>query len=78
MTTLAGTYQNGRINLEKDYYSSKPVKVIVTFMEEVEEQRPTEKRLTLGDFSFMKSRKALEHYKGSFSDAVVEERRSEL
>lgn len=36
------------------------------------------KRLSLSDFSFTKSRKALENYKGSFSDAVIAERRAEL
>ena len=37
-----------------------------------------QKRLAFSDFSFAKSRKALEDYKGSFSDSVVEERRAEL
>jgi len=35
-------------------------------------------RLSFSDFSFSKSRKALEDYKGSFSDTVIEERRAEL
>ena len=39
---------------------------------------PSPKRLSFSDFSFSKSRKALEAYKGSFSDSVIEERRSEL
>jgi hypothetical protein len=39
---------------------------------------PSKKRLTLSDFSFAESQKALEHYKGSFSDAVIEERLSAL
>ncbi len=30
--------------------------------------------LTLSDFSFAKSRKQLESFNGSFSDAVIEER----
>ena len=39
----------------------------------------TEKtKLSLSDFSFAKSRKVLENYKGSLSDAVTEERRTEL
>jgi hypothetical protein len=43
-----------------------------------ESVRPTEKGISLSDFSFSKSQKNLEKYKGSFSDAVVEERRLEL
>ena len=78
MLAVAGTYQNGHIHLEKEFLSKKPVKVIVTFLEDIEDQEQPEKRLTLEDFSFLKSQKALEHYKGSFSDAVIEERRSEL
>ena len=35
-------------------------------------------RLSFSDFSFSESRKALENYKGSLSDTVIEERRTEL
>ena len=76
MVALAGTYQNGHIKLDKEYLSEKPVKVIVTFLEEVKE--PVEKRLTVEDFSFLQSQKELASYKGSLSDAVVEERREAL
>jgi hypothetical protein len=47
-----------------------PIKVIVTFLEEVENN--TGKGLSLTDFSFAKSQKALEDYKGDF---LIEERR---
>jgi hypothetical protein len=77
MVAVAGTYQNGQVKLDKEYTSKNPVKVIVTFLEEVEEPR-TERRLTMADFSFLQSQKELAHYKGSLSDAVIEERRSEL
>ncbi len=40
--------------------------------------QPTEKGMSLSGFSFSKSQKNLEKYKGSFSDAVVEEGRLEL
>lgn len=39
---------------------------------------PTQNRLSFSDFSFSKTRQALENYKGSFSDAVIDERRAEL
>lgn len=51
----------------------KPVKVIVTFIEENADEN---KRLMLNDFSFAKSRELLKHVKDSISDAVIEERRS--
>ncbi len=76
MTALAGTYQNGEIKLDRQYGSDGPVKVIVTFLDEP--VVASKKRLTFDDFSFAKSRKALEGYNGSFSDALIEERRSEL
>lgn len=74
MVAVVGTYQNGYVKLDKDYPSNNPVKVIVTFLEEV----PTEsdKGLSLTDFSFATSQKNLENFKGSFSDSVVEERRN--
>ena len=76
MIAIAGTYQNGIVKLDEEIASKKPVKVIVTFLEDTE--NPSEKRLTLDDFSFAKSQEALKDYKGSFSDTVIEERRREL
>ncbi len=76
MVAVVGTYQNGYVKLDKEYSSANPVKVIITFLEDV--QSGSEKRLSLSDFSFSKSQKNLENYKGSLSDAVVEERRTEL
>lgn len=76
MVAVVGTYQNGYVKLDKDYASNNPVKVIVTFLEDIQIQ--SEKGITLSDFSFSKSQKNLENYKGSFSDAVIEERRLEL
>lgn len=76
MIALMGTYQDGQIKLEREYMSEKPVKVIVTFLEESESV--SEKRLTFDDFSFAKSREALKDYSGSLSDAVIEERRAGL
>ena len=76
MIAVAGTYQNGIVKLDKEYKSATPVKVIVTFLEEI--ITPTEKGLLLTDFSFAKSQKNLESYKGSLSETVIEERRIEL
>jgi len=44
--------------------------------EEVEHE--LKKGLSTSDFSFYKSQKNLENYKGSISDTVIEERRTEF
>ncbi len=74
MVAVVGTYQNGYVKLDKEYASEKPVKVIGTFLEDIETS--SEKGLSLSDFSFFKSRKALSDYKGSFGDTVIEDRRN--
>lgn len=71
MIAVAGTYQNGYLQLYKEYAYSHPVKVIVTFLEEVD--AAPGKRLSLTGFSFAQSKKALENYSGSLSDSVIEE-----
>lgn len=76
MVAVVGTYENGYVKFDKEYSSNNPVKVIVTFLEEV--QSTSDKSLSLSDFSFSKSQKNLESFEGSLSDAVVEERRMEL
>jgi len=76
MVAVVGTFQNGYVKLDKEYSSSHPVKVIVTFLEDVEAS--SDKSLSLSDFSFAESKKTLENYSGSFSDSVIDERRKEL
>lgn len=76
MVALAGTYQNGYVKLDKEYITVNPVKVIVTFLEEM--HSTSEKGLSLTDFSFAQSQKNLENFKGSLSDTLIEERRIEL
>jgi hypothetical protein len=75
MLAVSGTYQNGYVKLDKEVSSENPVRVIITFLEDIESVK--EKRIELSDFSFAKSRKMTEDYKGSFSDALIEERRKE-
>lgn len=76
MVAVRGTYQNGVIKLEKEYPSDNPVKVIVTFLEEV--HAAPDEALELSDFSFSKSQKNLESFKGSLSNVVIEDRRMEI
>jgi hypothetical protein len=76
MLAVKGIYQNGYVKFEKDLTFKNPVKVIITFLEEIE---PTSgKGLNLSDFSFSESKNLLKNFKGSFSDAVIEERRKEV
>ncbi len=76
MLSIIGTYQDGLIKLDKDYNAKKPMKVIVTFLEDL--QINSDEDLNLTDFSFAKSKKNLKSFKGSFANSVMEERRSEL
>ncbi len=76
MLSIVGTYDNGFLKLEKDYSTKKPVKVIVTFLEDI--QIKSENGLCLKDFSFAKSKKNLQNSKESFANSVIEERRAEL
>lgn len=76
MVAVVGTYQNGYVKLDRNYTSENPVKVIVTFLEEV--QNVSDEGLSLSDFSFSKSQTNLENYNGSLSEAVIEDRRRDL
>ena len=69
MLTLVGTYINGYLKLDKEYTTEKPVKVIVTFLEEV--QNNSEKELVLSDFSFSKSKKILKILKARFQKQLL-------
>ena len=72
MTTITGTYFNGRLKLERPLKTKKPVKVTLTFEEE------SKASMALSDFSFLESQEQLKDYKGSFYDEVIEERRKVL
>jgi len=72
MTTITGTYFNGQLKLERPFKTKKPVKVTVTFEEDIKTP------LVLSDFSFLESQELLKDVKGSFSDEVIEERREAI
>jgi len=76
MLSLVGTYQNGYLKFDKDYETTGPVKVIVTFLEDV--VSTTEGEISLSDFSFSKSKLNLKNFNGSFAETLIEERSSEL
>lgn len=76
MIAINGIYENGLIRLERPIQAKKTIKVIVTFLDE--EITENNNRLTTNDFSFSKSREKSKRYKGSLSDAVIEDRKAEL
>ena len=76
MIAVNGTYENGEIRLDRKIQTKKTVKVIVTFLDE--ELTNDSKRLSTNDFSFLKSREKSKRFKGSLSDAVIDDRKAEL
>ena len=85
MLALQGIYKNGYIKLDNPININKPLKVIVTFIDEeiklnkqsfvIESEKKT---LNINNFSFLKSIEASKNFKGSFSDTLIDERREEL
>ena len=85
MLALRGTYENGFIKLDNPINIDKPLKVIVTFVDEninfsyqLNEIKQEKATLDINEFSFMKSLETSKDFKGSFSDAIIEERSEEL
>lgn len=76
MLSVRGSYKDGTVVLKERIKTTKPVDVIVTFMEDVE--KPAAARVDVRGFSFDKAKNLLKSYKGSLSEAVIEERRSAL
>ncbi len=76
MIALTGTYHDGQITLDEPIVAKEPMKVIVTFLEgDTELKSPNDDLYSR--FSFEQARELLKDYKGSFSDAVIEERRED-
>mgnify|MGYP001567022651 FL=1 len=74
MLAVKGTFKNGKVFIKEKIKTDEPVDVIVTFVEEA--KPPAAGKLDISKFSFKKAKKLLSSYKGSLSDAVIEERRS--
>ena len=74
MLAVKATYKDGMVIIREKIQTTKPVNVIVTFLEEV--NAPVEEKLDLNKFSFKKSRKLLASCDESFSDTIIEARRN--
>ena len=77
MLSIEGIYKNGEIILEEKPEVTRPVKVIVTFLENISKVS-VEETIDLNSFSFNECRDILKDYRGSLGDAVIEERREAL
>ena len=88
MLALRGIYENGVLKLENSIIVNKPLKVIVTFIDEdiqnnyelIDKKKSEKKKkiIDINKFSFIQSIEASKDFTGSFSDALIEERRAEL
>jgi len=76
MIAVNGIYENGIVRLDRRIQAKKTIKVIVTFLDD--ELTTNINRLNTKDFSFQKSREKSKRFKGSLSDAVIEDRKAEL
>ncbi len=74
MLAVKGTFKNGKVFIKEKIKTKEPVDVIVTFLKDV--TPPSVGKVDMAKFSFKKAKKLLSSYKGSLSDAVIEERRS--
>jgi hypothetical protein len=72
MVALVGTYLNGQVKLDKEFPAKKPLKVIVTYLEEVDVEKSN--GIQISDFYFSKSQKNLIDLKTSLSDSLIDER----
>jgi hypothetical protein len=77
MLSIEGIYKNGEIILEEKPDVSRPVKVIVTFLENISKVSG-EGIIDLNNFSFNECRDTVKNYNVSLSDAVIEELREAL
>ncbi len=75
MLSIEGIYKNGEIILEEKLEITRPVKVIVTFLDNI---NPEAEMIDLNQFSFKECREILKDFKGSLSEAIIEERRKAL
>lgn len=88
MLALRGIYKNGFIKLDNPINIDKPLKVIVTFIDEKiqlnyqsdkeNNEKQKKKIIDINKFSFLQSIEASKDFKGSFSDSLTEERNLEL
>lgn len=71
MVQIKGQYFNGRLILQTPVSSAEPLEVIVTFPAlEAAQEIP----LDLNQFGFASAKELLKDFRGSFTEALLEER----
>ncbi|MBF0546570.1 MAG: hypothetical protein HQM08_19140 [Candidatus Riflebacteria bacterium] len=76
MLTVKGIYKKGEVILLNNVEFDKQMDVLITFLDDLE--KTPEEKLKAENFSFSKSRQLLAKYKGSLSQAIIEERRRQI
>ena len=76
MLAVKGIYEDGTITLCEMVSVKEKVNVVVTFLEDLENENKS--TLKCADFGFEASRILLKNVKTSFSDTLIEERRAAL
>ncbi len=76
MLAIEGIYQEDKLILKEKVTFTKPVRVIVTFLEDPDKMK--QPKIDIAKFSFAQSRKRLKDLKTSLSDTLIEERRDAL
>ncbi len=69
MSTITGTYHNGKLKLDKPLKTKRPIRVKLTVMED------DLGGLKTSDFSFVETQQLLKDCDSSFAEEVVDERR---
>lgn len=77
MLAVTGTYQNGHVILDERVETTKPIKVVITFLEEIASPS-SDTKIDFSQFSFQKSKALLKNLKSSLSETIIEERRAAL
>jgi len=72
MSTITGTYYNGKLKLDKPLKTKRPIRVKLTVMEE------DHVGIKTSDFSFVETQQLLKDCDSSFSEEVIEERRQAI
>jgi hypothetical protein len=70
--TIEGIYHDGLVEIQETVDFKGPVRVLVVFIEEIKANNKSSNK-----FSFAKSLELSKSSKGSLSDLIVNERRSE-
>lgn len=72
MSTITGTYHNGKLKLDRPLKTKRPIRIQLTILED------DLNGLKISDFSFIETQELLKDCDSSFADEVIEERRREL